>query len=178
VGTAPLAPFFLLTAKGQNFEPRYGMSTFDNPYFYETYEPAQGQIEDMVGVGFSASADVSDPAFPFPAASNPEEQHCMQIMDAAGPHRPARKNAQLALYSCDAFFLLTQAATKVNGPLTPATWGGAAETLGTSWTAANGFGWRLGPGAHDAGTSYRGIRWDTSCSCVVYTTPPVVLPDD
>ncbi|MEV6342787.1 hypothetical protein [Actinoplanes sp. NPDC051851] len=177
LGGARIAPFFMTTANAQSFTARYGISTFDSPSFMSAnpglIPPAA--LKDMVGIGFAPGYDVPDSQLSFPDTD--AEKNCQKIYADAGITFAARENARVAFAYCDAALLLQAAAKDLGANLNAAAWGTAAQTLGSSYQTAAGFGGEIGAGGHSAGTGYRVLTYDSACPCFTYEGPVTGLGD-
>jgi ABC-type branched-subunit amino acid transport system substrate-binding protein len=166
LGGARIAPFFMTSAKAQNFTATYGVSTFDSPIFMVnnpgTVPPES--LKGMIGIGFAPASDVPDTQLQFPATD--AEKNCLNIYEQAGITFAKRENARVAFTYCDAALLLQGAAAGLGSELNAAAWGAAAQKL--DFATAGGFGGKLGPDGYAAGTGYRVLRYDTGCSCFTY----------
>ncbi len=170
VGTTPLAPFFITTAKAQSFSPRYGLTTFDNPRYMENDSNLNPLMKGALGVGFNPGGDVADARYSFPASGL--EKDCVDIMTAAGKAPPTvnRANFRYGVAHCETLLLFAEGAKQLNGaPLTPSSWTTAAEGLGSSFQTASSFGTSFGPGRHDGASAAKELTFQDACKCFEYT---------
>ncbi|GIF26127.1 ABC-type branched-subunit amino acid transport system substrate-binding protein [Actinoplanes tereljensis] len=169
LGGARIAPFFMTAAVAQSYTARYGISTFDSPSFMvanpATIPPAA--LKGMVGVGFAPGYDVPDSQLAFPATD--AEKNCLAIYSAAGISFKARENSRVAFTYCDATLLLQAAAKNIGPDLNAAAWGRAAQALGSSFATAAGFGGQFNSDGYAAGSGYRVLKYDDTCSCFTYS---------
>lgn len=167
LGGAPLAPFFQLNAEGQQYFPRYALTTFDAPRFTEQNYP--DQLKGMVGVGTSPGGDVSDGQFAFPNAELPLEKTCIGILTAKGRTYRQRADSRSAQAYCESLFLIKAGAEAAGRSITPVTWGAAVEKFGDKVQMASTWRVRFGPGQHDGAATFRPYAFDDRCRCVRYT---------
>lgn len=184
LGGAPLAPFFMLNAGSQGYNPRVAVTTFDNPRFAESgsAEAARGLLEGAVGIGWNPAGDVSDPQFPFPSSELKHEKACIDAAagpdawpaQAAGGSRPDQRAAARPILSvCESMLLLRAGATNIEGKMTGKAWSSAAKSLGTSYDSATSFDTTFGPSRHDGASAYRPLAYFGDCDCFRYTGPSV-----
>lgn len=170
IGGAPLQPFFMITAESANYRPRYGMNSFDSPFFTEDNDGWARHVQGAVGIGFNPASDIADSRYVPLGQHNATEAHCMQVMATEGESFPRRYDARQALSYCESVLLLKRAADAVGPNLTPEAWSQAVSTVGTSFEAANSFQTMLSPASHAGGHAYREITYETSCLCWRYTS--------
>jgi hypothetical protein len=168
MGGAPLAPFFMITAEGQGFRPRYGLSTFDAPRAL-TGAVSPNQLAGAVGIGFAPAGDVNDAQFPFPSAELPAERRCLQVLAAGGHKLTTRGAARYGMAYCEALLLLQEGAKRDPSRLTVASWAGGAAQVGDAWQSAGTFRTRLADDQRDAAEAYRPFAYDPGCNCFGYT---------
>lgn len=169
-GSNPLQPFFMITAEGANYRPRYGMTTFDNPYFTEDNEGWNGQVRSAIGIGFNPASDVGDDHYPFPHPRHGIEPLCLDIVATRGEVFTRRYDARQALAICESALFLRHVASITGPGLNSATFGRAAASIGGAFQSANGFLSLLTDRHHDGGNGYREIAFDNSCVCWSYTS--------
>ena len=170
LGSAPLQPFFVQQNQQYN-QFVYALTSFDVPRYMELNFPRN--MAGAIGVGFSPDDDVMDARYPFPQPGL--ETTCRNIYKAAGVSMPGRYvdgqfNAKQAMSYCESVMLLKAAADKVTGPLTAKSWAAAAESLGSSFQAAQTFATSYSAAKHTGASAYREITFLDSCSCMTYTS--------
>jgi hypothetical protein len=172
VGSSPLQPFFVQQNQ-QNRQFVYALTSFDVPR-YMAVEFSNNMV-GMVGIGFSPVDDVLDAQHPFPQPGL--EAECTAIYKKYGVDVPGRYvvgeyNSKQAMSYCESTLLLKKAADAVKGELTGAAWTAVANTLGTSFQAAQTFRTSYGPAKHTGSAVFRDITYDPSaqCKCMRYSS--------
>jgi len=167
-GLGPYAPLFMSTAEGAHFTPRYGVTSYDQPWFdqgWNAMNPAE-QLKGAVGIGFAPVQDVADAQYAFPA---PGENPCLAIYGEAGIHFAQRQDSQHALAYCDAIKMLQAAAGPVGAGLTVPAWANVAARLGNSFQSSTAFSTSFPGGRMDGGAAVRPLAFNSGCSCFTYT---------
>ena len=159
-GGIPL--LFLVAAESQNYRPRYGMTTFDNPFFLSTNIPA-AQLKDAQVVGWSVATDTDQTHDPRPKDS-PSRQ-CHAIEASAG--QPSNFGIESW---CNMLFFL-KAALDAQPEGSPAAIRRAVEAFGTGYPSRSGFGTRFAPGRHDGLREVRRMVFDGGSGRFTYTGP-------
>lgn len=181
LGGSRLASVFATVAGSQDgFEPRYAISSFDNPSFFvnnpDTIPPET--MAGMIGIGFHPPQDVPDSDYPFPTGE--AETECVGIYAAAGITFETRENARIALPYCDAARLLMLGADGIadGDALNAAAWAKVVDRDGGSFLTASGFLGALGDGRHAAAGGYRVLRFDEAQGHFVYEGEEVPFDDE
>jgi ABC-type branched-subunit amino acid transport system substrate-binding protein len=167
IGGSPLAPFFFQTAESNNFRPRYGMTSLENPRHSSSDRGTPAQMADAVGIGFNIDTDVRDQDVAMPATST--ERTCLEVLRKKGHTFEKRENANYALAVCSSLLLLQQGGKTITDGITAPLWAAHAERLGSSFKPAMWYSATFGPGRHDGNNQYRPLRFDRSCQCFRYT---------
>jgi hypothetical protein len=180
VGGARIAPVALADAEAQDYEAIWSISTVDNPLFIQNNPDTlvtQRRV-GMTGLGFNPPADVStDKAPAFPDPSNPAQQQCYDIINAAGGAPPLgpdgqvlRENWRLALAYCDATMMLKQGLDKVGGgaTVTAQQFADGIAELGSTLRSSSTFGSSWGPNVFAGSNMGRAIAWNEDCLCFDY----------
>ncbi|MCD4524383.1 ABC transporter substrate-binding protein [Nocardioides sp. cx-173] len=179
LGGSRMASVFATVAGSQEgFEPRYAISSFDNPSFFVSNPTTipDGTMEGMVGIGFHPPQDVPDSELPFPSGA--AETECLAIYADAGIEFSSREAARVALPYCDAARVLKLGADGLDGELNAAGWAQAVERDGSQFQSASGAGNSLGGKGRAAVGSYRVLRFDADKGHFVYEGPEVPFDDE
>lgn len=164
---ATLAVLFAIQAAGQNYYPRYGLSSLSAPAtLLEPNVPARA-LAGAVGTGWIPTLDVSAAQ----ETPNPAMKLCKQIMVAAGEGNVSRAGENQQRLYCDGFFFLQRALGRAT-ELTPRGLRDQLEQLGTRYPSAITFSTSFGPGRHDGAAAVRDFAFTSGCSCFRYTSRP------
>jgi ABC-type branched-subunit amino acid transport system substrate-binding protein len=159
---------FAQQAEQAKFYPRYGIGSQDTPAGNQGNVPPS-QFKDALGSGVLL-ADIDDKhSDPFPAG--PAEKQCLDIMATNAQRFAARSNALVAGGLCDGFLLLWQAAANLGATLSVESWAAAAGNLGPRFQSASGLpgGSELTPGRPVVSRTYRLLKYDSACSCFIWS---------
>lgn len=169
-GLGPYAPLFMSTAEAAHFNPRYGITSYDQPRFSQGWKAMNptSQLQGAVGIGFSPVMDVADGQMAFPA---PGEKFCIDIFKAAGITWAERADSGYGLSYCDALLMLQKAASGIGSDLSVQTWAAGAARLGTTFQSAIAMHTDFSGGRMDGGNGYRTLTYTNGCSCFVYSGP-------
>jgi hypothetical protein len=190
VGGARIEAVALSDAEAVGYESVWGMSTYDNPFFIENNtEFIIGELRNgMAGLGYSPFLDIGNasltPTFPDP--SNPGEQLCFDIVNAAGatPPENLRPNWRLAMMYCDGIMFMKAALDRLPGTdtVTGEDFTEAVAGIGDAYRPASVFSASWGPGVYAGTNSGRALSWNATCACFEYGTtdvpfgPSVAIP--
>lgn len=158
---------FQNSAAGQNYKPRYGISTYNDPY--NNLEaggltPA-GANNGALGIGWAPPMDVSGANDPGPTPGGPA---CLKVMSAHGQSFSGKRLAQAYAYSfCDAMHLIALGATSGHGFSGQAIAAGIVASRST-FRAADAFGPALTQDQHFVAGVARDLSYVSSCSCFRY----------
>lgn len=162
---AGLTFLFLNNARSQQYYPRYAFNSNNDPDF-ESHP--QDQLVGMLAIDASDHDAANDEGLPL----NPVRERCFSAMRARGLPVGGSQTRGNALEACGfAWFaeaVLDRATSGTTLPLMIK----AAESLGTSYRSPSSYGNRIGAGQHDGAALFRELRFDTTCSCVRYTSTP------
>ncbi len=165
IGGSRLVSWFVDTSTTQNYQPEYAITSYDAPEFNVFNFPEM--MGGASGISVLPGYDVEDDQYPFPA--NPAEQECADIFSAAGLEFEVRANIRTGLLFCDVHRLLAAASehlTEVSAPgLSEAVW-----KLGDSFQPASVYGVNFTEGSYTGGSSYRILKFDPECECMVLTS--------
>ena len=104
-------------------------------------------------------------------AMNPVRERCFAIMRKRGLPVGQSQTQSVAIGNCDQIWFAEAIINKAGSTLLPAMIAGG-EALGSSYRSPYSYGNRLGPGQHDGVALFRNEQYDTSCSCLKYTSKP------
>ncbi|MDQ1446536.1 MAG: hypothetical protein QOI20_3000 [Acidimicrobiaceae bacterium] len=158
---------FQTSANSQQYKPRYGISTYNDPY--SNLESGgltpPGANNGAVGVGWAPTFDVS-------AANDPGATKggaaCLRAMAANHQSFDGKRLAQAFAYSvCDSIYLTAKGAA-VARSLTGAGIAQGIQSISSSYSPANGFTAALTSSKHFVPGSVRDLQWYPSCSCFKY----------
>lgn len=168
------AGFFIQSAGGQNYYPRYVLSTLDSPGAADgaTYEQS---LRTSLSVAWAPNADYGTTTPPAPIPYNDTYRECLKVQkeqlngDAAA--------VPIAIITCDAVLGFYHAA-KANPvePITSTSLRDGFLTLGSNNPSALTFATNLRPGKHAGASHYRLMTWNDRCSCPAYSGPLVPFP--
>jgi hypothetical protein len=162
LGGSRLAAFLIQTAQGQNYEPVFAMTSFDNPEFNIRNYPSA--MADAQGITLAPGWDVADDQYPVPGTDVEEE--CLDILSAAGFDFEARTNARTALGFCDGLLLLQAGAEGMTDELNAVAWADAVGGLGDSLQLSGAYATEFKPGDYAGASGFRVFAYDPSCDCM------------
>jgi hypothetical protein len=160
---------FQNAAQSQQYKPRYGISSYNDPYTnLETLSP-KGANNGAVGIGWAPAYDVSDANDP--GATGPGLKRCLEIMAKGGQTFAGRRTAKLfALATCDSVLLAMEGARSARGFDASAIYAGALK-ISPSFSTAVSFGnSALTPTHRFTPSSARDLRWYPDCECFKYAS--------
>ncbi len=166
---------FAREAQSQNYNPGYGVSTYDDPDFVEGFITRE-QAAGTVGAGFNVGRDVSEPAQPGPTS---REKQCWAIMKKrAGVNINNRNQTPTsALQYCDAFWLLQAALKPATGESFQASdVAGLYFSLGSDYTPAELRASFFTSKRTDGVSLYSPFKFHDDCSCFKYTRSYKQIP--
>ena len=166
--TGGQAFFFMPQAENQNYHPRYGLTTFEQPYFLQSNE-SPNQLAGAEGIGWQPTIDTDQPHDPGPT---PGRAACADIMKRAGVTFADRGVENAAYSVCESFFLVRDALSGATD-VTPAALQRGVYRLGAGFSPVLTLGTHFGPGRQGPVTAVRPIHFDTGCACFVYTGPVI-----
>lgn len=158
---------FQNSAAGQSYKPRYGISTYNDPY--NNLEnggltPA-GANNGAIGIGWAPPMDVSGANDP---GATPGGPACLKVMAAHGQNFSGKRLAQAYAYSfCDAMHLIALGATTGHGFSGPAIASGIVAGR-ASFRPAISFGAGVTQDQHAVAGIARDLSYVSSCSCFRY----------
>lgn len=159
---------FQTSANNQQFRPRYGITSYNDPYTNlegSGLTPA-GQNNGAMGIGWAPSYDVSDSNAPTLSTG---AANCQKVMTAGGQKFGGNKRIArgFAESTCDFFYLVVQSASSSNA-LDGTAIGAAAISLGSAFKPAIGFAAALQPGRLYVPGQARDLSWVSACKCFKY----------
>jgi hypothetical protein len=152
-------------AEGQQYRPRYAVTTKNWPLGQSGGMAPAAQLVGALGVGWAPLADVP-PAQR--SEESPREAECMTLMTEGGEDMSDDTTRVGAANVCEAAFLLRDA-FDAGGGLTSEDWLAGLESLG-SVDSVQTLGVSFGPDQHDAVAVVRGLAFSEECTCFEYTT--------
>jgi hypothetical protein len=177
VGGARIEPVILSDQNANNYDSKWGISTYDNPLFLENNPDSIVSTlrNGMVGLGYAPALDVvsnsTGPAFPDP--TNPAQQKCVEVVSAAGatPPQNLRANWKAALQYCDGLYMLDAVLDKLpgKGEVTGGDFKEAAGQIGGVYRSSLTFGASWGPGVYAGTNTGQELRWDEASSSFQYS---------
>jgi len=173
VGGQRLAAFMMETGKKQQFQPRFALTTWDNPEFAINNYPDQVLGSEGVSV-IPAFDQVPESDLPFP--SGPGENFCLDVLAKAGQTFKDRQNARVAFLYCDATYLLGRGFAGVTGELTAEAFRDNVWSLGSEYISAATYASSFTRGRYAGGDGYRSIRFDQDCACMSLNGDVVRFP--
>jgi hypothetical protein len=160
---------FQNSAQSQQYKPRYGISSYNDPYTnLETLSP-QGANNGAMGIGWAPAYDVSDANDP--GATGEGQKRCLALMAKANQTFSGRRTAKLfALATCDSLLLGVQGAASGRGFDAPSIYAGALRISPTFSTAVSFGNSALTPTHLFTPSSARDLQWFTDCKCFKYVS--------
>lgn len=164
---------FQISASTQGYRPRYGVSTYNDPYTnLELNSPRNANV-GAIGIGWAPPYDVSDRNDP---GGTEGAKRCLQLMKDGGQDFTNKRTARLfALATCDSILLAVDGAKAANGLDAAAVYRGALSAS-PNFSVALSFGTSaLSADRPFVPSSARDIAYFTNCECFRYTaTEPTV----
>jgi hypothetical protein len=160
---------FQNSAQSQQYKPRYGISSYNDPYTnLETLSP-KGANNGAMGIGWAPAYDVSDANDP--GDTGPGRATCLKLMADGGQTFSGRRTARLFAYAaCDSIRLAIEGARAGRGFDKASIYRGALAVSPTFSTAVSFGSSALGPGHLFTPSSARDLQWFTDCECFKYTS--------
>ena len=158
---------FQNAAASQHYMPRYGISSYNDPYsnLEASGLTPTGANNGAMGVGWAPNLDVSDAHDPGRTAGG---KACDVLMAKGGQTFPNKRLAHLYASSlCDAFSLMAGGA-KAGGGFTGDLLRRGIVAIGSGFSPANGFAPALGASSPYVQGTVRDLSWGTGCSCFTY----------
>jgi hypothetical protein len=155
---------FMQTAEGQQYYPRYGLSS-NNALAAVQINAGERQLRGALAVGWATSGDTDEQ---HRSRLNAADAHCLDVIRKAGIKPPGAGGQLTALWVCDTFFFVRAALARA--PTISAT--GIAEAvdgLGSSYSPAGTWAGEFTPGRRAGARDYRPLRYDSPCTCFVYS---------
>jgi hypothetical protein len=157
---AGILPYlFMPAAEGQEYRPRYGLSSADIPFTLEG-QVGPEQLSGSVGVGWTPPNDVDLSRRPHDITTS---ELCDSILIAAG----FAGSGFYTTSACDTIFFIKAVLDRTTDT-SPQGFRAAAESLGSDFRSPFTFTTLLGPGRHDGAASVQTFAWDDSCPCYAY----------
>ena len=155
---------FMEAAENQGYRPDYILGDSAAPWFVGQAAPA-AQVQHVTGAGSLPMSDV--PASQYP--TTPQEQHCFNVIRAAGEDNRNRQSSITATVYCQAAYEFVAIASHASGALTPASF--YASYAGVrSFTPISTFAINFGDGRHTSASEYRTLGYTQRCQCISYTS--------
>ncbi|MBV9292168.1 MAG: hypothetical protein JO222_06940 [Frankiales bacterium] len=169
IGNVALDYLFMDVAQQQNYNPRYGLSSLeDPPVIVQNLTQPAAQLRGSIGPGWSPFSDVAaaqlDSMAKRPAAT------CLSILQHAGLTPTDNNSTFLALPSCEGpmfaqFVVRTWLAAGQHGTLLD-----VVNGLHSAYVPVGTYSADLSAAHHDGAAAYRGFAFTDSCSCFRYTS--------
>ncbi|MCU1592962.1 MAG: hypothetical protein JWO12_354 [Frankiales bacterium] len=158
---------FQNSAQNQQYKPRYGITSYNDPYTnLETLSP-KGANNGAVGIGWAPAYDVSDQNDP--GSTGKGEDTCLKLMAAGGQTFSGKRTAKLfALAACDSILLAVEGARSQKGLDARSIYAGALRISPTFSTAVSFGTSALTPTHLFTPSSARDLAWVSACSCFKY----------
>jgi len=166
---------FTNAAESQNYRPRYGLSSLDNPDFATTLMPA-AQRPLGAGPGVLPGADVGAAKRP---SLTPRQRSCLDYLNrkTGSTYSGTDTVSITALARCEMLYLI-QAGYRglTDRAFAAADVRSSFFAIGDSFASYLSPKLRFSPDAVDAIGSYARFAWDATCGCFAYTTPFMDMP--
>jgi ABC-type branched-subunit amino acid transport system substrate-binding protein len=163
--------FFMQQAESQKYRPTYGLSS--QGAFVATWETGLVPAAQMTGayyVGWSPLQDLSNLGSGWGRLNL-----CRTMLRQAGIAPSGRLALDSALIACDGILDLKALADRTQGGLDAGSFLGAVDAV--SWEAAMLPTTAVRSSRRYGVTSVRAARWDATCQCFHYTSPPAAVHD-
>lgn len=162
-----LTAFFPSAAAGQDYHPRYGLTSGSAPQAQlDAGTVAPAAFRGAVAVGWNPLGDLRE----VDAAPGPGFEPCIALMEAGGANPRKSINDQvLALKTCDGFNFLAAALRAGLPDLTAASLVAGAEAQATFPTALS-YATTIAPGRHSGTAAVRHSAFVESCACFRYVS--------
>jgi len=159
---------FQMSAASQQYKPRFGISTYNDPYTNleaDSLTPNDANNGAM-GIGWAPGMDVSDASDP---GASPGAARCTRLMRARGQTFTGNRRLALAYAQsfCDSLLLFTSGARAAGSLAGPAVYAGMLRAAPTHRTAV-GFSTGLTSTKRFVSGTARDLAWIPSCSCFRY----------
>ncbi|HUR51443.1 MAG TPA: hypothetical protein VMZ11_04905 [Mycobacteriales bacterium] len=160
---------FQNSAQSQQYKPRYGITSYNDPYTnLESLSP-KGANNGALGIGWAPAYDVSDANDP--GSTGPGEKRCMALQEKAGQRFSGKRTARLyALAACDSILLAVQGAVAAHGLDAGSIYRGALRVSPAFSTAVSFGNSSLTPTHLFTPSSARDLAWFADCECFKYTS--------
>jgi hypothetical protein len=162
---------FMQSAEQQQYRPAYLMGDSTNTSFVGNQAP-DNQIKRISGAGTYPLANVGADQYP----SSPSEKRCLAILNKAVGGYTSRGSSLTGTLYCEIVQSFAFVASRVQGPLTTASWAAAYHQLGAGYPAVTTFATRFLPGRQDGASGYRSLGFSAGCACITYTSPIRGIP--
>lgn len=160
---------FMNVAAQQDYTPRYGLSSLeDPPVIVQNVASPGSQLHGALGYGWSPYSDVD--IADFDTAASAPGARCLSVLKAAGDAPADNNSAFLALPSCEGPFFAAAAFGKWLSSPPGTTLVQAVNGLGVSYRSSGAFGATFSAAQHDGADGYRQFAFVDSCTCFRYTT--------
>lgn len=158
---------FQNAAASQQYKPRYGISSYNDPY--TNLEAGgltpTGANNGSMGVGYAPPLDVGDANDP---GTTPGARNCLAVMQKNGQTFTGKRLARVYAFSmCDSILLAARGAVE-GGGLTGVEIARGIATLAPTYSPAIGFTTGLTATHHYVPGQARDLAWNTECACFRY----------
>jgi hypothetical protein len=160
---------FQNSAQSQQYKPRYGISSYNDPYTnLETLSP-KGANNGALGIGWAPAYDVSDANDPGETGTG--RSTCLKLMAEGGQTFSGRRTARLFAYAaCDSILLAVEGARAGRGFDYASIYRGALAVSPKFSTAVSFGNSALTPTHLFTPSSSRDLAWFPECECFRYTS--------
>jgi ABC-type branched-subunit amino acid transport system substrate-binding protein len=154
-------------ADKQGYYPKMGVDSRQSPGLLMQTVNSQQTLVNVWGVGYQPIQDVDGAHDPGPVSSN--QKLCDKLYDEGGQGSGGnRLSAASGLYLCDELFFLHDA-FQGQADVSRDSFLRGVASLGSRYQSTLTFATRYSATQHDGAQGYRPLRYDTSCSCFVYS---------
>jgi hypothetical protein len=160
--------FFLNTAEGQGYRPRYGVTTGSEfNYLVTSGTSPERQFRGAMGIGWHELLDV--PVSDWLSGANASRRRCAAALKAAGQAPAPGFEQTTAAGLCDALGLLQVALSRAPS-VGQAGFASALQGLGAAFQSAATPGTRFDLRRRDGAAMFRTWQYKPSCTCMAYTS--------
>ena len=170
--------FFLREAESQDYYPRYGFNTMDNPQGVLDYSGggvvSARNYNNSIGIGWDPLGDVPRGAGP----TTPERTACINLLKRNGYDNFGDANAErIALGVCNGISFLKLSVGRAGSVINQSTFLAAVNGIGGSrWRAGDALGYSLFlPTKHDGVNQYRMFEFNEQRQVFEYTSSNITI---
>jgi hypothetical protein len=173
-----LSLLFANNADSQRYYPRYGLNSQNGVQaLADGGGYPKSQLAGAVGVGWLPSLDItpSENTDDGPYATDARKR-CMALYKAHGVTFSDTNARGIGMNNCNDVSFFAMVANSIKGPLNRDTFRAAVERVGPTFQSVDTFATNFSPTQHDGAAAVRYWAYNTSCSCMRYTSGNIPVP--